>query len=260
MTSAIPGHGGLYAENIEPPRWTRFVFPVLSDNKLLVCHFELTGLLDTFVLCFVPAPLHFMKLLIFASLLCVDSATRDKLLGLMTGVSQNAFANETGVLKFGLFVPSEEPNDNLLYSIEEYTNQAAFDAHLSSKPVVEILDSNLDMVSMRPELATAKNPYVVVRQMNYQDGKRALALPAWRNVVLESRNETGTLLSGVYTDPAEPKRLFTIDACTSKEYWLDTHLTSKPYVESEKIAKASGNMTEFSFLKMEGGFLYKPER
>jgi len=37
----------------------------------------------------------------------------------MTGVSQNAFANEPGVLKFGLFVPNEEPNDRLMYSIEE---------------------------------------------------------------------------------------------------------------------------------------------
>lgn len=42
-----------------------------------------------------------------------------QLLGLMKGVSRNALANETGVLKFGLFVPSEEPNDKLLYSIEE---------------------------------------------------------------------------------------------------------------------------------------------
>ncbi|KAK0108181.1 hypothetical protein ONS95_003003 [Cadophora gregata] len=60
-----------------------------------------------------------MKLLIFVSLLCVDSATRDKLLGVMIGVSQNAFANEPGVLKFGLFVPRKEHDDRHLYSIEE---------------------------------------------------------------------------------------------------------------------------------------------
>ncbi|KAG4441279.1 hypothetical protein IFR05_003207 [Cadophora sp. M221] len=200
-----------------------------------------------------------------------------KLLGLMTGVSQNAFTNEPGVLKFGLFVPSEEPNDKLLYSIEEYANQAAFDSHILSKPVVEMfnwinsaniysrpaefytLDSSPELVSIRPELATVKDPYVVVRQTNYQDGKREQSLPGWKDVVAASRNESGTLLAGVYTDPVEKRRLFTIDACTSKEYWMNTHVRSQAYVESERIARAMGNGTEFSFLRMKGGFLYKPE-
>ncbi|PVH85153.1 hypothetical protein DL98DRAFT_651047 [Cadophora sp. DSE1049] len=195
----------------------------------------------------------------------------------MTGVSQNAFANELGVLKFGLFVPSEEPNDKLLYSIEEYADQAAFNSHLSSKPVVEMfnwinsaniysrpaefysLDSSPDLVSMRPELATAKEPYVVVRQTNYQVGKRDQGVKAWKNVVSAAKNETDTWLCGVYTDPAEPKRLFTIDACTSQEYWLNTHMKSEAYMESERVAKAVGNSTEFSYLKMMAGFLYKAE-
>ncbi|KAL2071752.1 hypothetical protein VTL71DRAFT_12987 [Oculimacula yallundae] len=218
-----------------------------------------------------------MKLLIFASLLCVDSTTRDKLLDLMTGVSQNAFANETGVLKFGLFFPREEPNDKLLYSIEEYANQAAFDSHLASGPVVEMfkwinsaniysrpaefysLDSSPEFVTTRPELGTAKDPYVVVRQTNYLEGKRELALPAWTDVVSAASNETGSLLSGIYTDPTDSKRMFTIDVSVSKQYWLETHLRSKAYVEAKEISKSVENGTEVSILKLSGGFLYKPE-
>lgn len=158
-----------------------------------------------------------------------------------------------------------------------YADQAAFNSHLSSKPVVEMfdwinsaniysrpaefysLDSSPNLVSIRPELATTKDPYVVVRQTNYQGGKRDQALSAWKNVVSAAKNESGTLLCGVYTDPTEPKRLFTIDACESKEYWLNTHTKSEAYAESEMVTKTIGNGTELSFLKMMGGFLYKPE-
>ncbi|KAH9207426.1 hypothetical protein DL95DRAFT_52669 [Leptodontidium sp. 2 PMI_412] len=160
---------------IESPQLPFSFSRIPLNTSFKLCYFEHTSLLHS--TSFVFAPLTpFMKLLIFASLLCVDSATRDKLLGLMTGVSHNAFANEPGVLKFGFFVPSEEPNDKLLYSIEEYANQVAFNSHLTSTPVVEMfswinsvniysrsaefysLDSSPDTVSIRPELATVKDP------------------------------------------------------------------------------------------------------
>jgi len=158
-----------------------------------------------------------------------------------------------------------------------YADQAAFNSHLSSKPVVEMfdwinsaniysrpaefysLDSSPDLVSIRPELATTKDPYVVVRHTNFQDRKVDQGLSALEKVVSAAKNESGTLLCGVYTDPAAPKRLFTIDACESKEYWSNTHVKSEAYVESEKVTKTVGNVTELSFLKMMGGFLYKPE-
>ncbi|KAH6713286.1 hypothetical protein BKA61DRAFT_608858 [Leptodontidium sp. MPI-SDFR-AT-0119] len=118
---------------IESPQLPFSFSRIPLNTSFKLCYFEHTSLLHS--TSFVFAPLTpFMKLLIFASLLCVDSATRDKLLGLMTGVSHNAFANEPGVLKFGFFVPSEEPNDKLLYSIEEYANQVAFNSHLTSTP------------------------------------------------------------------------------------------------------------------------------
>ncbi|KAK0108182.1 hypothetical protein ONS95_003004 [Cadophora gregata] len=121
------------------------------------------------------------------------------------------------------------------------------------------LNSAPDLVSIRPELATAQDPYVVVLQMNYQAGKRDHALAAWKNVVSSAKNETGVLLCGAYTDLAERTRLFTIDAWESEEYWLQTHTLSEGYVESERLVNAVGNITELSFLKMAGGFLYKAE-
>lgn len=57
----------------------------------------------------------------------------------------------------------------------------------------------------------------MVRRTIYQDAKRAQAVSAWKDVVEALRNETGTLLNDVYTNPVESKRLFTIEACESKE-------------------------------------------
>jgi hypothetical protein len=76
-------------------------------------------------------------------------------------------------------------------------------------------------------------------------------------VVNASNNQTGTLLCSVYTDSSNPLRLFTLEGCTSKEYFLDVYSQSQAYLDSEKNSWGIRNGTEFMYLEMKGGFLYK---
>jgi hypothetical protein len=81
-------------------------------------------------------------------------------------------------------------------------------------------------------------------------------LPFLKEVVNSSNNQTGTLLCNVYTNSSNPSRLFTLEACTGKEYLLDVYSQSQADFNSEN-SLGFRNGTEFMYLEMKVGFLYR---
>jgi hypothetical protein len=114
-----------------------------------------------------------------------------------------------------------------------------------------------DLEFIRPEIATHEDPYVVLQNIDFGEGKLNLSLPFLKQVVITSKNEAGTLLSASYTDPSSSTRLFTLEASASRDYFMDVHSASQAYLNNEKNSGATENGTSFAFLKMKGGFLYK---
>ncbi len=113
-----------------------------------------------------------------------------------------------------------------------------------------------DLEFIRPEVATVADPYVVLREHDFSEGTLPTILPYYKEVVTSSKNETGTLLVGVYPDPSNSSRLLTVEAFTSREY-LDVHTQSWAYQVEQSHSWAIENGTEYMNLKMKGGFLYK---
>ncbi|KAE9367469.1 hypothetical protein N431DRAFT_348246 [Stipitochalara longipes BDJ] len=200
------------------------------------------------------------KFLLIVSILTVDIASRDKFVGLLTGISQSAFANETGVLRYGVVTPRDKLNSTLLYTIEEYTNQDAFISHMATQQrptIVTNLTYSANLEFVKPEVAKQQDPYLVLRETDYIGGNLSQSLSFVQAVVNASKNETGTLFCGAYTDASNSTRLFTLEATTSKEYFLDVHSQSQAYLNNEKNSWNIVNGTETSYLKLQGGFLYK---
>jgi len=153
-----------------------------------------------------------------------------------------------------------------------YADQAAFDAHLASKPVQDLF-GYLEAVKVTPIVNTptvvdglqvskpipaADNPWILVQTITYKDDAALpRLLPAWRDVVSAAKKESGTLLFGVYADPKDPRKLFTVEAYQSFDYFTGTHargdaLAVKNNQTSDSVASLSG--AELAHIR---GFLYK---
>ncbi|KAG9235539.1 hypothetical protein BJ875DRAFT_458753 [Amylocarpus encephaloides] len=125
----------------------------------------------------------------------------------------------------------------------------------SRDPIVHQANGTSGLEFTKYATSTKDDPYVVVRQLDYLQGRLPQSWPSWREVVDESHRENGTLLSGVYSGTEFPNLMFSVDACISKEYFESVHSKSTEYLQNEKISQGLVNSTEYSFLKMEGGFL-----
>jgi quinol monooxygenase YgiN len=124
-------------------------------------------------------------------------------------------------------------------------------------PVVYNVTYSEDLEFIRPELSKQADPYVVLREADFSEGKLPQSLPWLKDVVNASKNETGTLLSAVYTDPSNSTRLFKVEASMTKEYFLDVHSKSEAYLIAQSRSWAAEIGAESVYLKMMGGFLYK---
>ncbi|CAK7211893.1 hypothetical protein SBRCBS47491_001277 [Sporothrix bragantina] len=207
----------------------------------------------------------------------------------MTNVSKNAFVNEPGVHQFALLTPRYNESDTTsLYSIERYTDDAAFQSHLNTSIVADMfkwinstniyqadptvyqlgpfVEANSTSSSISPsspyeftlpELATAEDPFVVVRQVDYAGGAAAAnaSLPYWRTVVARARDgddakiPTGTLAYSVFQSADEAGRVFIL-AVYADEAAYRQNTAAEGREEGIELSQPL-------FLKLRGGFLYK---
>ncbi|EPE27535.1 Dimeric alpha+beta barrel [Glarea lozoyensis ATCC 20868] len=195
----------------------------------------------------------------------------------MTNVSKNAYTNEPGVHKFALFTPLNDTNNNTLWTIEQYTNQSSFDAHFTTKPVQdmfawinsadiyvsppEVHSLNISAASdfARKQVLVEDNPWFVISQKTYQEGKRALGIEAWTGVVSEAKREEGMLVSmfGYGEGEGEGDGLIVLEGAAGRDYFEGVHWKSEAWRRMEEVEREVGKGSVSTEVKFAGGYLHK---
>ncbi len=124
-----------------------------------------------------------------------------------------------------------------------------------------ILTQNLTALSgqdfVKADFANIKDPYFVVESQTYMDGGVHHVLEHWEEQVDESRDETGTLSFGLYTDPTNEDRIYTIAAYESEDYLKNVHTKSRTAREVEEHTAGMRLAMDRTVLQKKGGYLNK---
>jgi hypothetical protein len=121
-------------------------------------------------------------------------------------------------------------------------------------PITDILDSWEESEHVRAEIKKHPNLHVAIRQLNINQERLQQDVKFWKETVSAAKDEKETLLSGVYPDAKDPKRLFTLEVCISVEALgkRQRHL-----VDENDLKHTNEVPAEYLLLEMKGGFLYR---
>ncbi|KAF9735110.1 hypothetical protein PMIN06_001455 [Paraphaeosphaeria minitans] len=214
------------------------------------------------------------NLVVVAKLPFVSSAAKDTALKKLVKIAQFAKENEPDTLKYFISSSRNKSEENALHVVEEYTSQAAFDAHVSIDPMKDMVGwltsnpQNIEgeaIVTMsetyasftRPEVFKATDPWICYASIEYKEGKRAEALEPWKHVTSETeKNEAETLSYSILKDMGHPETVKTIEVYASQGYFKEVHVPSKAVQDN---VNKYGNEIRLSlthvFLKFQTGFL-----
>ncbi|KPM38192.1 hypothetical protein AK830_g8367 [Neonectria ditissima] len=216
------------------------------------------------------------RLLVVARLSTVQGR-RPELLDRLQALADIALESEPGTLKYAALIPRED-DGRTVYAVEEYTDKAAFDKHMSSAgvkeinkwfeddkvldpadtPDVHILEYLPEFRFTRPEVLKHPDPHVIFAELDYIPGEVETSIPYWRAVVETGRDEeSGTLVYGILKDTQKKHRLCSIEAYESPEYLKDVHVPSKAIQSSISNTKHLRTGLKHHILQKKGGFLYK---
>ncbi|KAM0327095.1 hypothetical protein ACHAQA_006222 [Verticillium albo-atrum] len=201
---------------------------------------------------------------------------RDEFIRQLAKSADDARENEEGTLKYAILTPRDAEKETDIWVIEEYTDKAAFDHHMSlpsvnamrawmgenpgpRPPTMHVLTYPADSFQFsRQEVTSHKDPWIIVAELNYMIGGVGTSLPYWQAVVDEGRDkEGGTLVYGILKDEGTVERLFTVEAYDSEAYLKDVHVKSEAIAASIKDTKHLRTGVEWAFLKLVAGFLHK---
>lgn len=124
-------------------------------------------------------------------------------------------------------------------------------------PVVHRLDSIDGFDFIRPELIQEYDPYVLWREVAYKPGTSASAYPLWQEVVHTSKDESGTIMYGVYNDTSGSDNIVTVEAYKEEKY-LQLHERSTTSLELKQATKDTELLNKMTILRLQGDFFYKP--
>jgi len=105
--------------------------------------------------------------------------------------------------------------------------------------------------------AKVADPYIVVEALTYMEGGVHHVIDHWEEEVEAARDESGTLLFGIYTDPTNKDKLWTLAAYESEDYLKNTHNKSPAAKELEQHTAGMRTSRQEILLQKKGGFLYK---
>ncbi|KAK0724630.1 hypothetical protein B0H67DRAFT_109922 [Lasiosphaeris hirsuta] len=202
---------------------------------------------------------------------------RDQLITRMDNISHWSCTNEIGVTKYALLVPRGGGDNLTAYSIEQYNDDATFNSHLaasvvsgtlfdwsrsipnlwSKDPVVQNFTVIDGQNFVKPEFAKATDPYIVVEALTYSSGGIHHVLEHWEEEVAAAQKESGTLIFGLYTDPVDADKLWTLAAYESEDYLKNVHAKSATALDLDKHTKGMRTSLRTTLLQKRGGFLYK---
>jgi quinol monooxygenase YgiN len=142
--------------------------------------------------------------------------------------------------------------------VKDIVDWSTTDAILECAPTVYQLEFIDDFHFAKPSVTAHSDPYVVFAQLDYKPDTMPISLPYWKAVVdTSNHDESNTLVYGICRDPEDKDKLYTVEAYESKEYLMDVHAKSNAIAESIKNTKHLRSGLKHTFLKVEGGFLYR---
>ncbi len=110
----------------------------------------------------------------------------------------------------------------------------------------------------KPQVATAKNPFVVFANIDYKPGTAETSLQYWEKVATTSENEeTGTLSYALCKENSNLDRLHTVEVYESEQYLWEVHAKSEAIATSVQNTKDIRAGLNRAFLKVVGGFFHR---
>lgn len=196
----------------------------------------------------------------------------------MDNISRWSCTNEPGVSKYALVIPRGGGDNLTAYSIEQYNDDNTFNNHLAAPLVADSLFAwsqgipniwskpptvqNFTVLAnspyfIKPEFAKVADPYIIVESLTYRQGGIRHVIEHWGEEIEVAHNENGTLALGIYTDPTDKNRLWTLGAYESEDYFKNVHNTSPMAKELEEHTAGMRTSRTQILLQKKGGFLYK---
>ncbi|KAM7211747.1 hypothetical protein V8F06_012880 [Rhypophila decipiens] len=215
---------------------------------------------------------------LFTTFSTSSTAVRDELIASMDNVSRWSCANEPGVSKHAIFIPRGGSDATTAYSIEQYDDEAALQKHLATEIMTNlhnsttwskittssvqnftVINSTSSSFFRSDQFALVSDPYVVIQNLTYSNtgGMRHVIEHQEEAIEYASKSENGTLALGLYTDPTNNKRLWTLGAYESEMYKRDVHDKSGMAEELEEHTGGMRTSRREILLAKKGGFLFK---
>ncbi|CAO2652073.1 Nn.00g003560.m01.CDS01 [Neocucurbitaria sp. VM-36] len=133
-----------------------------------------------------------------AKLTCKSPEARETVIDAFRKIIAFTAPNEPEVLQYICALPIEDNLKTEIYMIEEYTSQAASDAHLATQPVQDLIKlfTTSDVLGGAPEvhnstvaskhtsdspLPVTSNPAIVLVNVGYKAGSTASVLSGWKS-------------------------------------------------------------------------------
>ena len=191
-------------------------------------------------------------------------------------IADYAKANDPETTKHATHVTTDSNNPFTVVAIEEYTSQAACDAHSNWPPVLEFLEdwkANPNRLSGAPQIwhstrftgfgrapmATAEDPYVVLATLKYAseaDAEKGVEL--WKvSVDATERDEQETLAYVVGKGIEHPSQLTFAEAYESEKFFRDVHMKSDGLLKAVEADKERKPEMQLWMLKKVAGYLHK---
>ncbi|CAK7219503.1 hypothetical protein SBRCBS47491_003873 [Sporothrix bragantina] len=220
-----------------------------------------------------------MTKFVFAVLPTVGGKAREEYVAKLGATSRFSKANEPGVLSYVVCLPRDETDEKTLFMIEVYADQAAFDAHmktdivqdmikwmganpvLEGAPAVHILDiaEPLGYFTRNNAIVSANDPYIVVGEVSYKSAELAeKSFKHWAKVLQTTKdNEEGSLVYALSRGDADPSKIFSLEAYTTKEYLWDVHAKSQAVQDNVKETSDWRSGLKHNIMKQVDGFFVR---
>ncbi|KAF1849224.1 uncharacterized protein K460DRAFT_415630 [Cucurbitaria berberidis CBS 394.84] len=204
-------------------------------------------------------------LLTTARIVCKSPEARKTVIDAFRKIIAYTAPNEPEVLQYVCAVPLEDKTETEIYMIEEYTSQAASDAHLATQPVQDLITlfTTSDVLAQAPEVhngsvavrrssglpvSSSSNPAIALANVGYKAG----------NVVEEWGNVARTAIGGV-----KGFNLFMVvedkDASSVRAvYVLDSWGAYKEFEQGSGVNKTG--VAELVKIKAVDGFIGREDR
>ena len=137
--------------------------------------------------------------------------------------------------------------------------QFAYSSPLAAPP--RVLTYETFTSYSRPSVNEHPDPYILIAGWEYKENTRSGALNGWNDYNAGcKRDEPGTMVQTLATDPNDPAKVGGVMAFDSEKYFWDVHVAG-PHTQGNKAKYGDIRIrTDLNYYKLVAGFLHKEER